>query len=88
MANIRSAYAEVTSAYLSDNKKHSVDVALVQTKEGWQNGGTIAGVKLGETANSTDTISAKPGTPVKVAIDAEGSVTIDGIKVKGDTVNS
>ena len=87
MANIRSAYAEVSSEYLSDGKAHDVEVTLVQTKAGWQNGGSIAGVKLGEAAG-TDTITATPGTPIKVEISKDGTVKIGGVEVKGDTVNT
>ena len=87
MANIRSAYAEVTSAYLTDNKtNHSVDVKLTQTKKDWQSEGTIAGVKLGDGTNGT--LGATANGTITVTITTEGEVTIGGIEVKGDTVRS
>ena len=85
MANIRSAYAEVTSAYLTDNSKaHSVDVTLTQTKDHWQSEGTIAGVKLGD--GTGETLDATANGKITVNITTDGTVTIGGKEVKGDTV--
>ncbi len=73
LANIRAAYAEVASDYLTDNAAHSVSVDLTQTDDKWTTTGNVAGVDV-----SKIQISNKK---VNVAVTASGEVTIGGTKV-------
>ena len=36
LANVRSAYAEVSAAYLTDSEEHTVTVDATQTQDNWQ----------------------------------------------------
>ncbi|MBQ9327996.1 MAG: hypothetical protein IJ225_05625 [Solobacterium sp.] len=77
MANIRNAYAEVVSAYLSDNSTEPKTVKLTQTVKGWKTAesntdANIAGVKLTEIPSEGS---------VEVKADATGKVTIGGVTV-------
>ena len=96
LANIRNAYAEVTTAYLTDSSAHHVDVALKQTEDGWASTGDVAGVKLSSSAtitgegksSDTSALGASKGKSVKVSVDGAGKVTIGGIEAVGQTVVS
>ncbi len=78
-ANIRSAYAEVTANYLSDNKAHSIDVACSSNFGDWKSDPEmkIANIKASEVLSGSGSSS-----PVKVAVDASGNVTIGSKKVE------
>ena len=84
MANIRSAYAEVAAAALTDSDTTiTEEVAAKQTQEGWQTNGEteIAGIKLSAIAENakkggTFTIKYTAGT------DGTGKITIDGVEAK------
>lgn len=69
LANLRSAYAEVTAAYLTDGKASSVSVTATQKESGWQgaNSGSVGG----------KSVSAKTSGGWVVSVDASGSVTIN-----------
>lgn len=70
LANIRSAYAEVTADYLTSSKTQSKTVTKVQTKPGWEGStgdGKIAGVKVSD-------VDAGGTGEVTVSIDADGTV--------------
>ena len=68
LANLRSAYAEVTAAYLTDSSASSVTVSATQKESGWQgaNQGSVGGFS----------VSAKTSGSWTVSVDASGSVTI------------
>ena len=74
MANIRSAYAEVTTAYLSDTAAHAATVNLQSNTTDWKSdpNAKIAGVKASEVIGS-DT-SAQ--TTIDVTVSASGVVKI------------
>ena len=84
MANIRSAYAEVSAAALTDSDTSITEtVAAKQTQTGWQtdNNTEIAGIKLSDIATNakkggTFTIKYEAGT------DGTGKITIDGQEAK------
>ena len=84
MANIRSAYAEVAAAALTDSDTTITEtVAAKQTQTGWQtdNNTEIAGIKLSDIAENakkggTFTIKYEAGT------DGTGKITIDGKEAK------
>ena len=84
-ANIRSAYAEVVAAELSDaDTDASATVELVQTQEGWQNTSIedIAGV-------ATSKISVKKGGKVVVKYTAkDGKLTIADQEVTASFLDS
>ena len=90
LANIRSAYGEVVSKYLTDGKAYTATVVAKQTKEGWETTGTdLLGLTLASDATSTETALGGKKNPNSwtVEIDTEGTVTIDKIcKPKGTTV--
>ena len=74
MANIRAAYAEVTSAWLDDNAEHTASVPLKSKTSDWKSDADaeVAGVKA-QTIIGTGTKTA-----IEVKITTEGAVTIDG----------
>lgn len=80
MANVRSAYGSVVTAYLTDGSATSMTVSASQKNDGWENGnGTLTG--MGADGTSTIDIAsagAKSGGSWEVAIDASGNVTISG----------
>ena len=84
MANIRSAYAEVAAAALTDSDTTITEtVAAKQTQTGWQtdNNTEIAGIKLSELtehANKGDTFTIK----YEAGTDGTGKITIDGKEAK------
>ena len=90
IANIRSAYAEVTAQALtnSDND-YQITVDAKQTQPGWQtdNGTTIAGVALSSiTSNATKgghfVIKYEAGT------NGGGKITIDGATTSNNPVST
>ena len=84
-ANIRSAYAEVVAASLSDpDNNHSATVTKKQTQEKWQNAVDIAGVKV--EAESND-INSTTDTVVKYTAE-NGTVTIDTKAVTNSFLNA
>ena len=72
LANVRSAYAEVTAAYLSDNKAHTANVDLKSNTSDMktENVDGVAGVDAEKILKGAD--------PCVVAVDANGVVTING----------
>ena len=75
-ANIRAAYAEVTTAYLDDSKAHDADVDLVSNTTNWKSSddAKVAGVS-GKTIIGSD---SSDKSSIKVEIDANGNVKIGG----------
>ena len=73
MANIRSAYAEVTAAWLTDNEAHEATVPLKSKTTDWKSSDEdkIAGVSGKELIGTTSK------TQVKVTITADGVVKFD-----------
>ena len=82
MANIRSAYGEVTAEFLEDSRAHSATVKAKQTQQNWLTTGSIAGVKL-----SSINTNAKNGGSFKIAVTNSGKVTIDGVETKAISVS-
>ena len=83
MANLRNAYAEITTSYLSDSSKsYSITVTLKQTKAKWQSAGDIAGVKI---AGGDSEELPSSGT-VDVSIDKDGVCKIGTVTIPGNTV--
>jgi len=69
-ANIRSAYAECMTAYLTNGSETSTTVTKKQTKDGWEDGmEEIAGVAVAS-------IDGGGSGSVVVGIDASGNVTL------------
>ena len=90
IANIRSAYAEVTAQALtnSDND-YEITVVAKQTQPGWQtdNGTTIAGVALSSITSNANknghfVIKYEAGT------NGGGIITIDGATTSTNTVST
>ena len=83
MANIRSAYAEVAAASLTDpDTDHTANVPLKQTQANWQTTGQqIAGIEV-----TADLWNVAKGGSVEVKYtagsDGSGTVTIGGTPVK------
>lgn len=73
-ANIRSAYAEVTANYLSDNQAHTISVDCSSNFSDWVSDPNmkIASIK------ASDVLSNGASSPVEVKVDASGNVTIGG----------
>lgn len=72
-ANLRSAYAEVSANYLTDNQAKSKEVTAVQTIDGWSNPQLADGKgKIGEQALP----EAKAGCTWTVAVTDQGVVSI------------
>ena len=74
MANIRAAYAEVTSAWLGDNAEHSATVPLKSKTTDWKSDADaeVAGVKGSTIIGSDSTDNDEIG----IAISTDGVVTI------------
>ena len=84
LANIRSAYAEVMSAYLAGDTSTTATVELKQTQSGWQSVDTPVYVGTAITAGSNTTGQVEiTGTPAKggkctlSVDDTTGTVTIN-----------
>ena len=73
VANIRSAYAEVTAAYITDGGAHSAEVEIKSNTGDWksEDGLKVAGVAMKEVIGSTSGI-----TKITVSVDASGVVKI------------
>ena len=94
MANIRSAYAEVSADALTDSKKdHTATVKLVQTdKTKWttDNETTIAGVKLSDIKPNADVVVKYTASTGKVTIadkDTSSNYTVDATNTTGEGGN-
>ena len=94
MANIRSAYAEVSAAALTDSKKdHTATVKLVQTdKDGWitDKETTIAGVKLPDIKLNADVVvkyTASTGTVTIGDQPTSSNYTVDATNTTGEGGN-
>ena len=75
MANIRSAYAEVMTAFLADNEEHSASVPLKSNTADWKSAddAKIAGVL------AKDVLSGSSASnPIEVKITDQGVATIGG----------
>ena len=72
LANVRSAYAEVTTAYIQDGKAHSASVDLKSNTSDLKTDATekVAGVDVATIL--------KGANPCVVSVDATGKVTING----------
>ena len=90
IANIRTAYAEVSAEALTNSdKNYSITVNLKQTQSGWQTTGTteIAGVQL----SSLSSLAANGGSVVVEYVasnDGTGTVKIGGVATKTNTVST
>ncbi len=80
MANIRSAYAEVTTAWLTDNAAKSATVPLKSDTTNWKSdaGAEVAGV-VASTVIGSDSSKA---SQITVEIDADGVVKIGSATAK------
>lgn len=74
MANIRSAYAEVTAAYLSDSKAHSITVQLESNTTDWKSDedAQVAGVTAKDVIGNTGSAIGE----IVVSVDTSGTVKI------------
>lgn len=90
IANIRTAYAEVSAEALTNSdKNYSITVSLKQTQSGWQTTGTteIAGVQL----SSLSSLAINGGSVVveyDASNDGTGTVKIGGVATKTNTVST
>ena len=74
MANIRSAYAEVTAFYLTDTAAKSISVDLKSNTTDWKSSDDAKIVNTSaKTLIGSDSAKA---TSIAVAVDADGKVTI------------
>ena len=76
LANVRSAYAEVKSAFLSNGESTSTEVSLEQAQDGWQSSLpiTIGGISSDDSEHWIGTPGAN-GT-CKVEIGSDGNLTL------------
>lgn len=88
MANIRSAYAEVIANYLGDStKNYTIEVKLKSDEDDYvsDENAEIAGVKYKDIiSNESGKIVQKP---FKVAVTADGTVTIGGQTAKTSNIS-
>ena len=81
MANVRSAYAEVVAAYLTDNNSHTVTVALKSdTASVVGDFDAIAGV-------TPASIIGAGGSSIVISCDASGNFTINDTSCTTTTVS-
>ena len=82
MANIRSAYAEIAAAALTDDQTdHSYDVTLKQTdKTKWTSTGEIAGINLTNIPISTGKVTVAYNH-------STGKITIGGQAVQSSVIS-
>ena len=80
MANIRSAYAEVTTSYLQDNGEKTIKVDLVSNTKDWKSADDAKIADLSAKSLIGEDSEAKKEIEVKV--DSTGKVTIGGKTVK------
>ncbi len=84
IANVRDAYAELTTLYLTDNAAHSMSVAARQGQDGWVNGNSGYVVVQSNGAQKNFSFNAKTsGNNYAIAITASGVLTIDGTSLAG-----
>lgn len=82
MANVRAAYAEVVTSYLSDNKEDHVDVKITSNTSDWKSDSTA---ELNGHLYK-DMINASTDGTLKVSVDANGKVKIGNTEVEeGET---
>ena len=75
-ANLRSAYAEVVTAYLNDNATHTVTVPVNQKQEKWQSEtNEPTSIKIGADL-ALDTNAAQGGADATAKTSGDYSVTI------------
>jgi len=78
MANVRSAYAEVVTQYLTDSGSHTMSVTAQQGRSGWQNSENGKLITQVDGKESTITVDAKTkGNKYKVHISKSGTVSIE-----------
>ena len=80
MANIRSAYAEVVTQYLTNDTSHEAKVTATQKQSNWQMYGNATSASLNERVNGVETVVSVPALitgQYTVSIDASGSVTVN-----------
>ncbi len=75
-ANVRSAYAEVVTLYLTDNAAHTMSVTPKQAQANWQNSANGKLVIQKDGAETAISIPAKTSDKYIVAISASGVVTV------------
>lgn len=76
-ANVRSAYAQVVTSYLTDGAAHSMSVAARQGQSGWQNkdnGKLVTQIDGKEVPKSFSALTK--GHKYNVAIDSNGNVSV------------
>ena len=77
VANVRSAYAQVVTSYLTDGAAHSMSVEARQGQPDWQNkdnGKLVTQINGKESAYSFDAVTK--GHKYNVAIDSNGTVSV------------
>ena len=86
LANVRSAYAELVSAYLTDGGAQSATVSAQQTQAGWQsnNGGTYAYIGTDITTTGTGSTTAGGTKAVAVPAATKGSTYTININDAGE----
>ena len=76
-ANVRSAYAEVVTSYLTDESSHTMAVAAHQGQSGWQNS---ANGHLTTQINGVESVKSFPahvkGTNYTISITKSGVVSV------------
>ncbi len=88
LANIRSAYAEITVKYLENSSSATISVPAKQTQPSWQRDGNNVSTKLGSefiyggisdgALSQSIVVSYKTsGSYYKVQIDGSGKVTVE-----------
>ena len=82
LANVRSAYAEVVTAYLGDGASHTASVSVNQRIAGWQTAKSSAStttigtdIKIGSKSYGGYDVKALTGGKYKVHIGADGTIT-------------
>lgn len=76
LANVRSAYAEVVTGFLTDGSSHAITVSHQQRQSGWQTSG--AGTLTVQVDGSQTSISVKADlTDYTVSITDSGSVSVN-----------
>ena len=79
LANVRSAYAECVTDFLTNGNKSyagkSITVAAQQTQSGWQGGVSTIGTSIGSQGKITVANHLKPDS-YTVKIDKTGAVTV------------
>lgn len=77
MANIRAAYAEVTTQYLEDTAAHTATVEARQAKAGWESADNhTLTTRVDGTESEIIVADYEVGKNFSVAIDADGTVTV------------